>query len=705
MWQRDFTVGDPFEQLYGPGLRLAVINQQHGLGILPEPEPIYVTLAQSYDVALSLRIWVTSDALSLSLRHNPGIGAYTVTVTANGQITLARAGVVVASAQMPSPPMGQQLRLSAADHIVRVNLDGSDVITFADDAPLPPGLLTLQGSGFVDDMQIWQPAPMMQLAFAPAFVGSSSAQRLAPYLQDEERLIYKHDTFTVAYQGSTEGDGDLLDLPHFIGSDAVVSPDGRLVAYTCWYPSLPQNICLTDLTGPSGNFTPVTNLTGLFDTYAYAPNWSADGRLSFSIHGGCYTPPEEPGYCDPTVTIVHAVNPTDFFVGTLPCIDTVWAGTTAICDTAGGIQAFDGITGVWRETLFPSSYTSIPAVQPLIDGDGILNGYLVAFRDRLQFPPIVMGLRTVQLDQDAYFDQELGSVSAEQFDGDCDDISPIDFMGGAEILLVKCNFGLTSEPRLMNPWTLQEFDDGQDYSGLEVYSVAAALQALIYMPATATAEALLTATAEAQATATAQAQLATEATATAAAEATATAQAQCLISPPVGLNFALQGGLLTHDGISGLGGRPTHPLEHVGADPTLMYLEVAGAIPSRRRTYSSYWDQLRTPIYSNTVVSQALDLGLPSPVGWSQTARPLERIRIDLTWAITLQQTGDVIVTLPSGLNQTFTFTNTTGYGFTRDVTGRAIAIGSLPGARIILVCNPGFAGGLNYTVITSYPN
>jgi hypothetical protein len=90
-------------------------------------------------------------------------------------VQLVRAGQVLGSAQVnaQSPDSWRTLRLSAMGNLLRVSVDGTEVILAFEPSPLPAGSLTLRGTGLdaagltVDDVQVWLAASALPATNTP----------------------------------------------------------------------------------------------------------------------------------------------------------------------------------------------------------------------------------------------------------------------------------------------------------------------------------------------------------------------------------------------------------------------------------------------------------------------------------------------------------------------------------------------------------
>src|SRR5690606_10265091 len=98
------------------------------------------------------------------------IGSYTAALYSEGRVDLERAGMVIQTVTIADWRSGtwHSLRLSAVGDVLRVMVDGVEIIALRDDEPLPPGLVavaarfsTLEEMMWVDDISLWKPSSEM----------------------------------------------------------------------------------------------------------------------------------------------------------------------------------------------------------------------------------------------------------------------------------------------------------------------------------------------------------------------------------------------------------------------------------------------------------------------------------------------------------------------------------------------------------------
>lgn len=131
------------------------------------------------NVAVEVTFSQTNGAAQLLVRQSTS-GYYGAALGTNGRLELTRSGELMTSIDIPA--VGQNtartLRLAAFDDAVSVRVDGIEVVTFVDTAPLPAGSVSLIGlmpnDGIstlsVSAVNVWLDAAEWSLLPAPTFV-------------------------------------------------------------------------------------------------------------------------------------------------------------------------------------------------------------------------------------------------------------------------------------------------------------------------------------------------------------------------------------------------------------------------------------------------------------------------------------------------------------------------------------------------------
>lgn len=147
----------------GPSWVLTPSENGQALSATNLDTSVSLTVDNLNDVVVQLRTQFTGGLLRLNLRESAA-GTYTLTLDTAGQLKLYRASVEIASALVA--PMGANwriIRLSTIGGIIRVAVDGADMLAIYDQSPLPPGGFSLAPIGFgqatflLDDVSFWVP--------------------------------------------------------------------------------------------------------------------------------------------------------------------------------------------------------------------------------------------------------------------------------------------------------------------------------------------------------------------------------------------------------------------------------------------------------------------------------------------------------------------------------------------------------------------
>jgi hypothetical protein len=116
------------------------------------------------EVAVEIQVLFNTGSVRLTLSQSEA-GSYEVELTSTGLVTLARAGQVIGTAQVTAntPDVLRTLRLSAIGNLLRVSVDGVEVMTAFEPSLLPGGVFSLRGEGLdaaglrVEGVRVWVP--------------------------------------------------------------------------------------------------------------------------------------------------------------------------------------------------------------------------------------------------------------------------------------------------------------------------------------------------------------------------------------------------------------------------------------------------------------------------------------------------------------------------------------------------------------------
>lgn len=156
----NFDAGQPLLWTLGEGWAFVPSENGLALGVTSSDAPVTFVHNTLEDAAVQARFHFTSGMARLSLRQSEA-GSYTALLDAGGQVALYRGSQVMGAATVTPtvPDAWRTLRLSAIGDLVRVAVDGLEVIAARDAAPLPAGTLSFASVGqnalVVDDVEIW----------------------------------------------------------------------------------------------------------------------------------------------------------------------------------------------------------------------------------------------------------------------------------------------------------------------------------------------------------------------------------------------------------------------------------------------------------------------------------------------------------------------------------------------------------------------
>lgn len=157
-----FDSGDLSRWRRGAGWSLVAVEGGQSLELRETSGAIQFAEGSFRDVAVQARFQLTTGTAQLLVRQTSE-GVYSASLSPDGRVELARSGVVLAvNSVAPSQPGWRVLRLSAMDGLLRVAVDGMEVIALEDESPLPAGAVSLAGllpatesALRVDDVEIW----------------------------------------------------------------------------------------------------------------------------------------------------------------------------------------------------------------------------------------------------------------------------------------------------------------------------------------------------------------------------------------------------------------------------------------------------------------------------------------------------------------------------------------------------------------------
>lgn len=247
--------------------------------------------ANLLDVAVEMHVWLLQGEARLGVRQSVA-GSYTAVLSQNGAVSLYRGDTLFAAGSIALDPdqTWHRLRLSAVDDVLRVAVNGQEVISILDDAPLPPGALSFSGAPdgtsalFVDDVSIWageEDVPEMQAILSALEVEADASVQVLP----AEALAASTTYTRMVYVSTISGNSDIYilnpEVPSIVyrvtfdtasDSEPRLSPDGSKIAFVS-YRNGNAEIYVVDANGAnlrrltensSGDFSPVWSPNGSY---------------------------------------------------------------------------------------------------------------------------------------------------------------------------------------------------------------------------------------------------------------------------------------------------------------------------------------------------------------------------------------------------------------------------------------------------------
>jgi hypothetical protein len=155
-----FDTGELYLWQIGAGWVLTTSEGGQALQVSGSDEPVTFVHDTLLDVAVQMRVQLAGRMARLSIRQSAA-GAYTAVLSADGSVTLFRGDTVLGANTSRPVTVGEwhTLRLSAVGGLVRVALDGVELIAAQDADPLPAGTLSFASIGGgemrVDEVGVW----------------------------------------------------------------------------------------------------------------------------------------------------------------------------------------------------------------------------------------------------------------------------------------------------------------------------------------------------------------------------------------------------------------------------------------------------------------------------------------------------------------------------------------------------------------------
>ena len=212
----NFDTGDTSNWSFGPGWGLAPSNGGQALASIASESRATLETAPLGDHILEFAFQLDSGTLRLDTRRTPNSG-YTLIFSPDGQTSLFRNGILLAteSAVSSTPGQWRTLSLSTDGQAIHVDLDNINLIAVQDTAPLPTGGVSLFSIGsdqlVVDQFRVWissQNSQQDPQSFTPTPLPPAIPTQMLPATPAPEEPVFSgrnnelSSTMSVIPQGS-----------------------------------------------------------------------------------------------------------------------------------------------------------------------------------------------------------------------------------------------------------------------------------------------------------------------------------------------------------------------------------------------------------------------------------------------------------------------------------------------------------------------
>ncbi|MDL1884108.1 hypothetical protein FBR01_10710, partial [Anaerolineae bacterium CFX8] len=243
-----FDSGDLSAWVMGSGWSLVANPTGLGLQIIGAPDVLQFQRGPLYNAATQADFLLSGGSVHLSLRQSMA-GSYTAALDTAGLVTLYRAGVPVLSAPvLVQPDQWYALRLSVMDGILRVAVNGVELLAWPDTAPLPPGFAgiaafpSVEGAPFtaqVDNFFLWVPEADLALYPPPTPIPPTPEPiqpTLPPVTEEPPVIVTEEPTAVMTEEPAPELTVEPTLEPTDIPTEEPVGPNGKSLVPQAYAP-------------------------------------------------------------------------------------------------------------------------------------------------------------------------------------------------------------------------------------------------------------------------------------------------------------------------------------------------------------------------------------------------------------------------------------------------------------------------------------
>jgi TolB protein len=297
LYSDDFLAGDTSLWTLDSGWTLTFGQSSFNLQVVNSDAPAtFEGVLDLFNVVAEVRFTINAGEIRLNVRESAA-GVYTASLDSGGLLRLYRSGQELGSALIGAVPAGtwRTLRLSTIEGVLRVAVDGTEIITVQDTLPLPAGKVSLAATVLsnilVSDFGLWIPqnellARSIQGPTEAAFSAQlQSSPLMSPLTVESISRIafYSNQTGNVDIYIMDADGGNVTRLTTHSGNDThpTISPVGDKIAFVSNRDGNTE-IYVMNIDGSAQ--TRVTN-NSVVDS---EPHWSPDGtKIAFtSIRSG-----------------------------------------------------------------------------------------------------------------------------------------------------------------------------------------------------------------------------------------------------------------------------------------------------------------------------------------------------------------------------------------------------------------------------------
>lgn len=217
LFSDNFDAGDLSAWTLGAGWLLSPQETGQALQITNSAEAAVLNLDSYFNAAAQAQFLFNAGTVQITVRESE-TGRFTAALSIDGQVSLYRADELLGSASVDSwvPDGWHTLRLSAMEDVLRVSVDGTEVIAVQNPEPLATGSVSFAGSDLgesvllVDNFELWVPLDEMptetlveEPELAVFFRDNFDETAVRPWLPNDWRIDFSNASLAIVTQGQS----------------------------------------------------------------------------------------------------------------------------------------------------------------------------------------------------------------------------------------------------------------------------------------------------------------------------------------------------------------------------------------------------------------------------------------------------------------------------------------------------------------------